>query len=261
MTNPKSILITGASSGIGAALARHYAAGGVHLALGGRDDARLREVAEDCRKRGAVVTTALVDVTDEESMRTWVGVTDDHHPLDLVIANAGVSGGTGGGGESPAQVRKLFAVNLDGALNTINPAIPRMKTRKRGQIALMSSLAGFGGWPGAPAYSAAKGAVRLYGEALRGTLAKSGIGVSVICPGFIKTPMTDVNPYRMPLLMSADRAAQIIAGGLSVNRARIAFPLPTYLFALWTSFLPASLAIKLRGRMPEKPAATNKPGK
>ncbi|HTK85073.1 MAG TPA: SDR family NAD(P)-dependent oxidoreductase [Patescibacteria group bacterium] len=261
MKNPRSILITGASSGLGAALARHYAASGVHLSLGGRDDARLREVADDCRKHGATVTTALVDVTDEDSMRTWVGVTDDHHPLDLVIANAGISGGTGGGGEGAAQARKIFAVNLDGTFNTIDPIIPRMKTRGRGQIAVMSSLAGFGGWPGAPAYSAAKGAVRLYGEALRGALAKSGIGVSVICPGFIKTPMTDVNPYHMPLLMPADRAARIIAHGLSVNRARIAFPLPTYVFALWTSFLPVGLAIRLRSRMPEKPAATITPEK
>ena len=256
MKNPRSILITGASSGIGAALARRYAADGVHLSLSGRDAGRLNAVAEDCRRRGAGVTTALIDVTDTDSMRTWIAVTDDHHPLDLVIANAGISGGTAGGGESAAQARRIFEVNLTGTLNTIDPAIRRMETRKKGQIALFSSLAAFSGWPGAPAYSAAKGAIRLYGEALRGALARHGIEVSVVCPGFVATPMTDVNPYPMPLLMPAGRAADIIAAGLAKNRSRIAFPLPTYLLVRLISALPQDLGLALRRRLPEKPAAS-----
>ncbi len=256
MKNPRSILITGASSGIGAALARRYAATGIHLSLSGRDAGRLKAIADECRQKGASVTTALIDVTDAESMKTWVEVTDDHHPLDLAIANAGISGGTAGGGESAEQARRIFDVNLTGTLNTIDPAIQRMAARKKGQIALFSSLAGFSGWPGAPAYSAAKGAVRAYGEALRGSLARHDIEVSVVCPGFVATPMTDVNPYPMPLLMPAGRAAEIIAAGLAKNRGRIAFPLPTYLFVRLMAALPLDLGLALRRRLPEKPATS-----
>jgi short-subunit dehydrogenase len=259
MKNPRGILITGASSGIGAALARHYAADGVHLSLSGRDAGRLDKVAEECRKRGASVTMGLIDVTDAHSMETWITATDDNHPFDLVIANAGVSGGTAGGGESAAQARRIFEVNLTGVLNTIDPVIPRMRLRRQGQLALFSSLAGFSGWPGAPAYSAAKGAVRLYGEALRGALARDGMDVSVVCPGFVATPMTDVNPYPMPFLMPAERAAGIIAAGLAKNRGRIAFPLPTYLLVKLMSALPQDLGMALRRRLPEKPAAAKSP--
>lgn len=252
MKHPASICITGASSGIGAALARAYAAPGVTLALAGRSAERLDHCAEHCRQAGAEVDTARLDVVDRAATRRWLEQADDRRPVDLVIANAGVSGGSGGGGEAADQARRMFAVNLDGVLNTVLPLIPRMQGRRRGQIALMSSLAGFAGFPGAPAYSASKAAVRSYGEALRGGLRRDGIEVSVICPGFVDTPMTASNDYPMPLLMPAERCAAIIKRGLARDRGRIAFPLPLYL-AMWTlGSLPPALSGALMRRLPAK---------
>lgn len=115
-----------------------------------------------------------------------------------------------------------------------------MRARRRGQIPIMSSLASFRGLPGAPAYSASKAAARSYGEALRGTLHNYNVGVSVICPGFIRTPLTDVNRFRMPLLMEPDRAALLIRRGLARNRARIAFPLRLYALVWLLGVLPPS---------------------
>ena len=252
MRNPRSILITGASSGIGAALARHYAAPGVTLALGGRDESRLEAVAGDCRKAGAGAITEIVDVTDAAAVRRWVAAADDTAPLDLAIASAGISGGTRGGGESTKQTRAIFAVNIEGAVNTVQPAADRMGVRGYGQIALMSSLAGFRGMPGAPAYGASKAAIRSYGEALRGHLHGRGVGVSVVCPGFIRTPMTAVNDFPMPFLMEPERAARIIARGLARNRARIAFPWPMYALVWLLGALPPGWTDAALRKMPEK---------
>jgi short-subunit dehydrogenase len=252
MHDPRSILITGASSGIGAALARIYAAPGVTLALCGRDEARLAAIAGQCRESGAAVAVHRVDVTDGAAMAAAVAAADAAHALDLVIANAGISAGTGRGGETADQAQRIFAVNLDGALNTVLPAVACMRPRRSGQIALMSSLAGFRGLPGAPAYSASKAALRSWGEALRGALQGDGIAVSVICPGFIVTPMTAVNDFPMPLLMAADRAAAIIRRGLARNRGRIAFPLALY-GAVWLlAALPDRLIDPVLRRLPRK---------
>lgn len=253
MRDPRSIVITGASSGIGAALARLYAAPGTGLALTGRDPGRLEAVAEACRAAGASVVTGVLDVRDRAAMAGWLEAVDARMPVDLVIANAGVSAGTGRGGETEAQARFIFAVNLEGVLNTIHPLIPRLCARRRGQIALMSSLAGFRGFPGAPAYCASKAAVRLYGEALRGELRRDGVEVSVICPGFVRTPMTAVNAFPMPFLMDAERAAHRIRRGLARGQARIAFPLPTYLGAWLLGVLPPAWTDRLLEQAPRKP--------
>lgn len=252
MREPKSILITGASSGIGAAVALAYAGPGLRLGLGGRNRGRLAEVAAACRKAGAEVDAGLLDICDAAAVRRWVEAADDAAPLDLVVANAGISGGTFGGGESHEQARAIFAVNVDGVVNTVHPAAERMQSRRRGQIAIMSSLAGFRGIAGAPAYSASKAAVRAYGEALRGRLRPHGVGVSVICPGFIRTPMTDVNAFPMPMLMEVERAARIIRRGLARDRARIAFPLPVYALVRLLAALPPALVDPIFRRMPEK---------
>ncbi len=253
MKHPKVILITGASSGIGEALALEYATDGATLVLIGRDLDRLDAVAAKCRDGGAEVRLATIDVTEAKFFGQWLEGVDSTTPIDLVIANAGISGGTGGGGEPDEQVRRIFAINVDGVFNTLHPLIPRMSKRRRGQIAIMSSLAAFRGYPGAPAYCASKAAVRSYGESLRGSLAADGVEVSVICPGFIKTPMTAVNPFKMPFLMEADRAARIIKRGLARNRARIAFPLPTYFAAWLTGALAPSLTDPWLNRTPKKP--------
>ncbi len=246
----RSILITGASSGIGTALALGFAAPGVELALGGRDQARLEHVAERCREAGGAVHSAQIDVTDRETMAAWLLEVDRAAPLDLVIANAGTAGPGGLGG--PEVARTIFAINLDGVVNTILPILPAMSARGRGQLALMSSLAGFCGLPSAPAYCASKAAVRVWGEGLRGRLGRQGIAVSVICPGFVRTPMTAGNRFPMPLIMTPERAAAIIRRGLVRRRARIAFPRPLYWGVRLLQALPAGVADRGLARVPDK---------
>ena len=256
MQQPRAILITGASSGIGEALALVYAAPGVFLALLGRDETRLSAVAAACRARGADVSICAGDVTHGAGLGAFIETIDQQHPLDLVIANAGVSAGTEGGSESAAQTRRVLSVNVDGVLNTVLPVLPRMAARRRGQIALMSSLAGFRGFPGSPTYCASKAMVRIWGEGLRPELAASGVEVSVICPGFVTTRMTAVNQFRMPFLMSADRAARIIKHGLARNRARIAFPWRLYMIVRLLAALPPGVLDPILARLPRKRAAS-----
>lgn len=247
-----SILITGATSGLGAALARAYAAPGVRLALTGRDPARLDATARRCRDAGAEVAHEILDVREREALADWIAAMDTAAPLDLVIANAGVSAGTGGGSESDEQARTIFAVNVEGVINTALPAAALMRPRGRGQIAVMASLAAFRGFPGAPAYCASKAAVRVWGEALRGALHGQGIRVSVICPGYVRTPMTAVNDFPMPFLMDAERAAAIIRRGLARDKARIAFPLPMYALVRLLAGLPLAVTDPLLRRLPKK---------
>lgn len=224
MHHPKTILITGASSGIGAALAKAYAGTDITLGLTGRHAVRLEETAAECREQGAVVHTALIDVRNREALAQFIIRFDELHAIDLVIANAGISAGSFQGIEGEDKALAIFETNVTGVLNTIHPLIPRMIARRGGQIAIMSSLASFRALPQAPAYSASKAAIRYYGEALRGLLKPHGTRVNVICPGWVDTPLTQVNAFAMPLIMTASRAAKRIQRGLARNQATIAFP-------------------------------------
>jgi len=250
--NPKSLLISGASSGIGRALALAYAAPDVHLALCGRSSERLTQIARLCRDQGARVDHRSIDVQDRHAMAEWVLSADTRQPLDLVVANAGIASGTGVDGTEEEQTRDIFAVNLAGVLNTVLPLIERMQQRRHGQIALVSSLAGFWGLPSAPAYSASKAAIRSYGEGLRGRLAPDGIEVNVICPGFVRSRITDCNAFRMPFFMEADKAARIIRSGLERNKARIAFPWQTYWLTRLITALPLAWTDGPLQRTPRK---------
>jgi len=247
-----SIVITGASSGIGEALARGYAAPGIRLALTGRDAARLRAVAASCTAAGARVDTQAIDVTQRQEMAAWLHRVDDMLPVDLVVANAGVSVERSVDDSlDEALTRQTFATNVEGALNTVFPLLPAMRRRGAGQIALMSSLAGFIGLPPTAAYNGSKAALRVWGESLRHALRADGIGVSVICPGFVDTPMNADNPSDRPFLLTASRASAIIRDSLARDRARIAFPLAVRAAVWMGSALPAGVmdrVVKLTSR-------------
>jgi short-subunit dehydrogenase len=248
----RGIVITGASSGIGQALAEYYARPGVLLALTGRDATRLEAVAETCRQRGAAVEAETVPVTDQSAMQAFIDKTAARSRLDLVIANAGVSGGFKDWDSFDAHVRAITDVNISGVINTVNPAVPIMAKQRGGQIAIVASLAGFLSMPGAGPYSSSKHFARSYAEELRGMLAPEGVRVSAICPGFVTSRMTARNKFPMPFLMDEQRAARIIANGLARNQGRIAFPWPMLAMIRLLGLLPYPLLDWILSRAPKK---------
>jgi len=248
----KHVLITGASSGIGEAVALEYAGPDIRLSLSGRNETRLKDVAHKCFEKGARVDTRVLDVIDRAAMTRWLKEMDDNQEIDLIIANAGISGGSSGADDWEEATRDIFAVNLAGTLNTILPMIPVMVSRGRGQIALMSSLAGFRGLASSPAYSASKVAVKAYGEALRMRYQNSGLKVNVICPGFVESRITQQNTFKMPMLMTGKNAARVIRKGLSKNKAIVTFPWPMALATRFFAALPLWVVEALSKYMPTK---------
>ncbi|ARN84548.1 hypothetical protein GQ61_03565 [Candidatus Nucleicultrix amoebiphila FS5] len=244
----QTILITGASSGIGAELSIVYAAPQTHLILLGRDQSRLEKIALQCKDRGAKITLGLLDIRHRDDFKSWFKRLTQKHSIDIAILNAGV--GNFGRQENPIVIQEIFDVNLQGLLNTLLPIIEHMQKNKHGQIALMSSLASFKGYRGKGAYCASKAAVRVLGEGLRESLSAANIKVSVICPGFVVTPLTSHNTFPMPFLMSAQKAARIIRKGLEKNKPRIAFPWITYMFSLLMAILPPTLTEKISRLLP-----------
>jgi short-subunit dehydrogenase len=250
---PVSILITGASSGIGAALAKQYAAPGKTLYLSGRNEQRLNLTAEECREAGATVSLWVGDVTDETGMRNWIFACDEETPLNLVIANAGVALGATEVSDLHKAAVDSININAVGVFNTVHPALEVMAKRtpypiQDAQVAIMSSVMGYVGMARSPAYSTSKATVKHYGQALRGAFRKMGIGISVICPGYVGSALTAQNKSFMPFLMEADKAAGIIARGLARNKARITFP--------WQMVMITRLAINLPGFLADR---LNKP--
>lgn len=237
-------------------MAEACAAPGVTLHLGGRDAARLEATAAACQARGAVALPALQDVTDAAAMSEWVAGAGR---LDLVIANAGISGGTGAATEPAAQARRIFAINVTGVLNTALPAIAAMAAQApgadgiRGRVAVIASIAAFVAAPGAPAYCASKSAVQRWAEALDATERARGIRLHAVCPGYIRTPMTAANPFPMPFLMEAEDAARRALIGIAARRVRVAYPLPLYLMARLVGGLPPALLHRVFNRLPAKP--------
>lgn len=245
---PRTVLITGATGAIGAALARAYAGPDTLLALIGRDPVRLAQVSAYCREQGACVEAIELDVTAFDALRAWVDDFDTRHPVDLVIANAGVASTLTRDGppESWDTVLNLFQTNTLGTLATLHPLVERMRTRRRGQIAVMSSLGAYAGMPISPAYSGSKAAIKVYAEGLRGWLAPQGVKVNVICPGFVRSDMSARYPGPTPFLLDADRAARIIRHGLERDRARIAFPFPLNVGVWALSALPPALSLRMQ---------------
>lgn len=251
-----AVLITGASSGIGAALAAACARPGAVLHLSGRNAARLADVATTCRARGAEVHARVLDVTDPDAMAGWIAAAGY---LDLVVANAGISAGTGNGRpESAAQARAIFDTNLHGALNTVLPALAAIEAQPegpggwRGRIAVVSSIAAFVPAPGAPAYCASKAAIDAWTVATAAIARRRGVLMTSICPGYVRTAMTARNRFPMPGLMRADRAAGIILRGLVRGRRRIVFPWWMGVAARLVGLLPLALTTRLLNTVPGK---------
>jgi short-subunit dehydrogenase len=248
-----NVLITGGSSGIGEALAIACARRGDRLFLCGRNRERLDAVAAKCREISKIaVRSDMIDVCDADAVRGWMGACDAEAPLDRVFSNAGV----GTGIEDEENVRRTFKINVDGNLNVVLSAIELFRKRKSGgQILLTASIAGYGPLKSCPSYSATKACVKTWGLALRGMLAKEGIRVSVICPGFVRSRLTDKNTCPMPFFMEADKAADVILARADRNVGLIAFPWPMR-FATWfLSVLPFRLNELINRLLPEKIAS------
>jgi NAD(P)-dependent dehydrogenase (short-subunit alcohol dehydrogenase family) len=219
-----NVFITGASSGIGAALARHYAAAGANVGLLARRPDALDAVASTLPPaRVACYAGDVVDVdvlnAAADDFRARFGATD------VVIANAGISRGTLTEMRPDLEVfKRVLDTNVMGMVNTFHPFIEPMRRERKGTLVGIASLAGYRGLPGSGAYSASKAAAIAYCESLRVELAGSGVRVLTVCPGYVATPMTARNPYRMPFLLSPERAAALIVR--AIDRGQRFYVLP-----------------------------------
>ncbi len=246
-TAPRCVVISGASSGLGAALARAYAAPGRILGLCGRNETRLAAVAEACRQQGAQVHAARLDVGDAASVAAWLNQLDAAHGIDLLIANAGVSAGTRANG-SPEGLETACGVvrtNLLGVMNCVETVLPGMLARQRGHIAVVASIAAYRGLPDSPSYCASKAGVLAYGEALRGALAAGGVHVSVIVPGFFASPMSVRYQGRKLFPLTEAQAVARVIGGLNRHAARIVFPLRLAVLMRAADLLPPRLGDRI----------------
>jgi short-subunit dehydrogenase len=241
----ENIAVTGASSGLGRALAIAYAHPGATLHLAGRDAGRLAEVATTVRALGATAHETVLDVTDADAAAAWIAAAG---PLDLVIANAGISAGPGAANvEAPEKIRALIATNIDGVFNTILPAMtliaaqPANASGEKGRIAVIGSIAGLMALPTSPTYSATKAMLDTWLTASARNAAKDGIGLTLVRPGFIRTPMTARNPYNMPGIVDADHAARLIRTGLAAGKTHITFPWWLAVAARLSRLAPAAM--------------------
>ena len=247
MRDFKNILITGASGGLGRALAVRYAAPGTQMGLLGRDEARLAETAALCSARGASVTTVSMDLSDRNRLTDWVATFDDTHPVDLVIANAGAMHAVRPEKlpEPAALIDETFATNFTGVLDTVNPLLGRMVARGGGHVAIIGSLSAYRGLPVFPAYAASKAALKSYYEALRGLYARQGVHISITCPGYIDTRMTESLRVNRSMLMGVETAAARIERGVNGNAGLITFPWHQGLGLQLLGLLPQRLADRI----------------
>jgi len=247
-----SVFITGASSGIGAALARRYAARGASLGLVARRGELLGRLADEL---GSATWFRAGDVGDPAFMRQ---ATSDFCAQcgipEIVIANAGISVGTHGGApEDLAVLERTLRTNVLGLAATLQPFVAPMGERGRGTLVGIASMAGWRGLPGGGAYSASKSAAITWLESLRVELRGSGVKVVTICPGYIDTPMTRVNPYRMPFKLTADLGARQIARAIDSGRSLAIVPWQMRIASWGLRAAPNWLYDRLAARAPRKP--------
>lgn len=239
----ETAIITGASSGLGAELARQLAARGVAVGLTARRAEALEVLAVEIQGLGGRAAYATADAGDPSATRAAIRtLTEAIGPIDLLIANAGVALPSPGGRFSADSLDGMVRINLIGAAYAIDTVLPSMIERGRGQIVGISSLAAYRGLPGSVGYSASKAGLTSMLEGLRAELRSGKIAVTVVHPGFIRTPMTIGSSEPQPFLMNADRAARIILNGVAARRARISFPMPTTTLAALGRWLPPRIS-------------------
>jgi short-subunit dehydrogenase len=250
-----AVFVTGASSGIGAALARRYAAEGAQLGLFARRADALAVIAATLAP--ALPAVYVGDVRDAGALRAAAAdFTARHGAADIVIASAGISHGTLTEHiEDNAVFRAILETNVLGILHTFQAFLPAMRSARKGKLVGIASVAGFRGLPGAGAYSAAKAAAINYLESLRVELVDSGIQVITICPGYVATPMTAGNPYRMPFLISAERAATLIVRAVAAGRRFYILPWQMRWIGRLFSILPRPVFDRMLAQALRKPRA------
>ena len=218
------VFITGASSGLGAGLARHYAKPGATLGLVARRAALLDEVATELRAAGATAHVYVADVADTAAMgAASARFLEDAGGVDLVVANAGVGIRSALLEGDAAEVARLMQINVIGVTNTVVPFVPKMVAQRAGVLCAISSMAGHRAMPGRVAYSASKKAVTTFMDGLRMDLHGSGAHAMTICPGFVRTPLTDGVPGMM-FLVECDDAVRLMAGAIEARRNTFTFP-------------------------------------
>lgn len=246
------MVVTGATSGIGQALALYYAQPGTCLGLIGRRQDRLADVTQQCEAQGAVILAAPIDVCDDATMRAYASAfLEQTGGIDLVIANAGVGGADDLESGNPAYHTRIFDVNVRGLLNTLLPFIPAMQRQQHGHLVAIASVAGFRALPSAATYCATKMAVRTLMEGYGWSLHPHGIAVTTINPGYVVSELTAQNAFDMPFLLATEVAAQKIARAIRRKRRVYTFPWQMAILARLLPYIPGALmrrAAPRRGR-------------
>jgi len=239
----KTILITGASSGIGAALARALARDGAALLLWGRDAARLEEVAGQCRALGATAAVQIFDLRDAVGFAARLVAADTATPIDLAIFNAGLGGSASNElpAEAPDTAQAIAEVNFVAPVVGANAMADQMARRGAGQIVLVGSISESYPLPMAPTYAATKAGLRLFAEALGLRLSKHGVTVTLVSPGFVDTPMSRKVAEAKPFLITADAAAAVIVRGIAAKKRVIVVPWQFAVIRALTDLLPRAL--------------------
>jgi short-subunit dehydrogenase len=253
-------IITGASSGIGQALARVLASQRCKVGLVARRAEQLAGLAGEIEKAGGIAAYAPADVADRrQTVAAIHEVAGRLGPVDLLIANAGVGAPTLVEPMNVPELEKMYRVNVFGVIYAIEAVLPEMLQRGRGHLAAVSSLASYKGLPGESGYTSSKAAVNTFMEGLRIQLRGRGIAVSIVCPGFVKTPMTEVNQFRMPWLLEADDAARRIVRALGRKRKVFNFPWQMALLMKLTNWLPDWVLARTMQKYNENPPFPKQP--
>ena len=250
------VFLTGASTGIGESFARHYAREGAQLALVARSGDKLEALAAELNPRPAIYS---VDVRDRAGMTAAAADFIQRFGVpDIVIANAGVSKGTLTEYAEDIDVfQQIFDINVIGMVNTFHPFVVPMREAGKGTLVGIASVAGFRGIPGGGAYSASKAAAIKYCESLRVELKRDGISVVTICPGYIRTPMTAVNRFKMPFIIGVDDAVQRFARAIERKTSFAVIPWKMGMAARVLRVLPNWIYDLAFSRMPRKPRDTD----